>query len=227
MLTGSVVRWYVEGETEYYAILQVIPDPSKSGIELVNLKGELAKNNSNLALTLQDSLMQDKKLRRFSLISFDVDVAANVKAIRRQVNEQNVVGFIAAHKPDFEFANFTIQELAEVAARIDEASGVSGDAVRNAKWTGISCGRDFENKYRTISARNRGLKGEEWGRELARYAGEHPNRSDDGRERPFWHEIGAALRSRTETSYFCSACAALPGLSCHSLKREPAPPKAR
>jgi hypothetical protein len=45
-----------------------------------------------------------------------------LKAIRRQVDRANVVGFIAAHRPDFEFANFEVTELAEIAARIDEST---------------------------------------------------------------------------------------------------------
>ena len=194
LFTGSVVRWYVEGETEYYAILQVLPKPPKSGIELVNLRGVLKTGGDNIALKLQDWLMEDRKLRRFSMISFDSDEKANIKAIQRQVEQQHVVGFIAAHEPDFEFANFAILELVEVAARIDEADGYAGDAVRKADWTSIRCGKKFEERYKTISERKRGLKGEKWGRALAKYASEYPNRSDNGNERPFWHQIGAALR---------------------------------
>lgn len=197
LFTGSVVRWYVEGETEYHAILYALPEPSKVGVELVNLRGNIESERDNAALKLRDWLLEDKALRRFSVISFDIDVPANVKAVRRQVEQQNVVGFIAAHKPDFEFANFTIQELAEIAARIDEVNGISGDAVRNADWPGVGSGRAFEARYRAISARRpRGLKGEEWGRALAAYAVEHPSRPDDGSERPFWREIRAVLKAR-------------------------------
>jgi hypothetical protein len=197
LFTGSVVRWYVEGETEYYAIHHVLSDPSKSGIEIINLRGVIASDRDNIALKLGDWLREDKALRRLSIISFDMDVPSNRKAIRRQVEQGNVVGLIAAHKPDFEFANFTIQELVEVAARIDEEKGFSGGPVRTADWTGVCNGRDLEEKYQSISARHPGsLKGEEWGRALAKYAGEYPNRPDDGRERPFWREIISALRTR-------------------------------
>ncbi len=197
LFTGSVVRWYVEGDTELYAILEVLPEPSKIGIELVNLRGGFESGQSNVALKLRDLLKEDRALRRFSIISFDLDVKANVKAIRRQVEQQNIVGFIAPHRPDFEFANFTIRELVEVAARIDEAKGVSGDAVRNADWAGVNDGKAFEAKYMAVSARRpRGLKGDEWGRALAASAVEHPNRSDDGSDRPLWREIRAALRGR-------------------------------
>jgi len=197
LFTGSVVRWYVEGDTEYHAILYILPEPSRVGIELVNLRGIIESDRDNAALKLREWLMEDKALRRFSMISFDRDVQANVKAIRRQVEQQNVVGVIAAHKPDFEFANFAIEELAEVAARIDEAHGSSGDAVRNAEWTGVGSSRAFEARYKAISARQpRGLKGEEWGRALAAYTDDHPNRSDDGSERPLWRDIRAALMGR-------------------------------
>ena len=197
LFTGSAVRWYVEGETEYHAVLHVVPEPSKVGIELVNLRGTIKSDRDNIALKLRDWLIEDKKLRRFSMISFDCDVATNVKTIRRQVEQENIVGFIAAHKPDFEFANFTVQELAEVAAGIDEAYDFPGDAVRNADWTGISNKRDFEERYRQISARHPpGLKGEEWGRALAAYMDDHPRRSDDDSERRFWREIRAALMGR-------------------------------
>ena len=196
LFTGSIVRWYVEGETEYYAIIEILSEPSKVGVELVNLRGNIASESDNAALKLQDWLIEDRNLRRFSMISFDTDVPANVKAIWKQVAQNNVVGFIAVHKPDFEFANFAIEELSEVAARIDEASGVLGDAVRDADWTGVSRGRAFEKKYKAVSARSRGLKGEEWGRALARYAIEYPKRSDDGRERFFWREIQVALQAR-------------------------------
>ena len=81
LFTGSVVRWYVEGETEYYAILSILPEPSKVGLELVNLRGNIASGRDNAALKLQDWLIEDKALRRFSMISFDFDVAANVESL--------------------------------------------------------------------------------------------------------------------------------------------------
>jgi hypothetical protein len=196
LFTGSSVRWYVEGETEYHAILYAFPEPSKIGVELINLRGVIGADRDNIALKLGDWLREDKAFRRFSLISFDCDVETNVKTIRRQLERQNVVGFIAAHQPDFEFANFTIQELAEVAARIDEANGFSGDALRNGDWTGITNARAFEERYKEISARRRALKGKEWGEALAAYANEHPNRSDNESERPFVGEIRAARKGR-------------------------------
>ena len=48
-----------------------------------------------------------------------------MRVIRRLVEQDCVVGLIADHNPDFEFANFTVTELAEVAAGIDDANGWS------------------------------------------------------------------------------------------------------
>lgn len=198
LFTGSVVRWYVEGETELYAIRHMLRIPSKYGIEIVNLKGNITTGKANISMKLSDGLVADKTLRRFSMISFDSDVVANVKEIKRQVELQNIVGFITSNKPDFEFANFSIKELAEIAALIDESNGFSGDPVRNADWTGIRNGRAFEDRYKEISARKpSSLKGQEWGKALAAYILEHPYRSDNSIERPFLHEIQAALRGGT------------------------------
>lgn len=182
----------MEGDTEYYAVDQILPEKYKVGIELVNLKGAIAEGKGNAALKLTDMLAQDKLLRRFSIISFDLDVKANEKAIRRLVKSGHVVGSIAS-RPDFEFANFTVQELAEIAALIDESHGASGVPIREADWTAVETGGEFEARYTKLSERKVGtLKGEEWGRALATYATQHLRRGD-GIERPLWNEISAAV----------------------------------
>lgn len=157
----------------------------------------ISTGGDNIALKLGGWLAPDRAQRRFSVISFDMDVAQNVKTLRRQVQEDRIVGYVAAHKPDFELANFTAEELAEVAARIDEAAGFDGQPVRSAMWDGVCCCREFEEKYRRLSAtKARKLKGQEWGRALARYAMENPKRADDGRDRADWSEIRSALFAR-------------------------------
>jgi hypothetical protein len=136
----------------------------------------IQSRRGNAALKLEGILKKDKSVRRFSMISIDGDVQANIKAIQIQVRQDNIVGSVAVHKPDFEFANFTIQEPVEVTALLDSA------------------GRAFEKQYRRISERKPAtLKGEEWGRALAKYMDEHPQRSDTGRIRPVSHEIRAAV----------------------------------
>ncbi len=204
LFTGSVVRWYVEGYTEYYAVLSVIKEPPKIGIELINLCGNIASEKDNIALKLTDGFAKDREFRRFSMVSFDVDVPENVKFIRRSVENEYIVGFIAAHKPDFEFANFTLKELIEIAAKIYESYEGSADTIRQGNWKSnggvgkINNAKEFEKRYLELSRQTpKTLKGEEWGRALATYASQHPQRSDDQSERPFWREIRTALQGRT------------------------------
>ena len=187
----------MEGDTEYYAILEILPEPSRVGIELVNLRGAVRAGKHNVPLKLQDLLADDKKLRRFSILSFDLDVRANVNAVKRQIQLNNVVGYIGAYKPDFEFSNFRLRELVQIAAALDESNGVSGDAVRHADWSSIDGGDAFEARYIDVSARKpRGLKGEQWGRALARYTTTHPRFPRSVEDRPFWSTLRAALQCR-------------------------------
>jgi hypothetical protein len=197
VFTGSAVRWYVEGDTEYYAIEEMLGDREGFGIEPVNMHGIIERDRDNIALKLEEWLKEDRAQRRFSMISFDCDRKQSVDTIRRQIKEGNLVGCAAAHQPDFEFQNFTVEELARVAGRIDEACGFSGDPIRNVDWTGIQNGKAFEERYRRISARKPGsLKGQEWGRALAVYARDNPRREDDGSERPLLQEIRMAVLAR-------------------------------
>lgn len=196
LFTGSVVRWYVEGDTEYFAILSLLGAREDAGIELVNLRGNIGTSRANIALKLEDGLAEDRALRRFSIISFDCDVRENIKAIRRHAEKDDIVGLVTAHDPDFELSNFTVEELAEIAARMDVAGGFSPDPIFCHDWSLVRSGREFEALYKQVSVSRRGsLKGKAWGEALAQYASEHPNKSD-GTERPLWGEIGVALRSR-------------------------------
>lgn len=193
--TGSAVRWYAEGDTEFYAIEYLLPESHKVGIELMNLKGAIVEGKNNAAMKLSDMLDQDRRLRRFSILWFDLDVTPNKKAISQLVSNEHIVGSVTANRPDFEFANFTVAELAEIAARMDECHGFSGAPIRSADWAGVDNGKKFEARYVEISERKAGsIKGEEWGKALATYANEQPRRAD-GAPRPLWNEISAAIYS--------------------------------
>jgi hypothetical protein len=189
LFTGSAVRWYVEGDTEYYALRQAFPDPAAFGIETVNLRANFSGGSVPLRLT--DLLQEDIRQRRFSMISFDGDRKDHEKVIKALA--KNVVGHIAFHKPDFEFANFDLEELVEIAARMDDRfEGISGDVVRKADWTGIGSAKTFEERYVEVSERKPGsLKGELWGKALAAYALENPSRKN-GSERTFCKQLRAA-----------------------------------
>ena len=195
--TGSAVRWYLEGETEYFATSWILPRAAAGGIELVNMRGAIAAERGNAALKLADALRQDADVRRFSIISFDGDVPANVRTIRRLVELERVIGYVSQSSPDFELANFTMEELVEIVARLDEDEGASGDALRRGDWSEVGSGRAFEERYCALSERRpRSLKGEQWGVALARFAADHPQHPNAGELRQFIETVNVALRSR-------------------------------
>lgn len=162
-------------------------EPSRFGIEMMNLYGTIERGKDDAALRLQNWLTEDKEQRRFSVVFFDDDLKLSLKAIQRQAELDNIVGSVARQHPDFEFANFTLEELVEVAAEI------AGDCVRSADWTGINKGKDFENKYRSITSVD--LKGEQWGRRLAAYALKHPRRAGSKEERQLLQHVRAAMHA--------------------------------
>ncbi len=200
LLTGSIVRWYVEGETEYYAILELFPKPERGNVEIVNLHGSIREGKNNVATHLGTWLKDDEAQRRFSMLTFDKDVDKNVEDIKRHVRDGKTFAYIGVHDPDFEFANFTLEELVEVAAQIDEARGASGEAVRQANWTGISKGGDFATQYWDVTPKQpwpQNLKGENWGRALAKYAAEHPRKPGEQEQRTFLRTIDTAAFLRS------------------------------
>jgi hypothetical protein len=186
LFTGSALRWYLEGETEYYAILHLLEQPSKLGVELVNLRGEISAEKRNAARKLEDAFKEDLTLRRLSVISFDRDLEPNVRAIRGQILQGHVVGLIDANDPDFEFANFSLEELVEVAARMDDQFGLDGGKLRCANWQGIKSARVFADYYRKISDRHSSPKGKIWGETLAAWALEHPSDPSDASGGCWW-----------------------------------------
>ncbi|SDB53043.1 hypothetical protein SAMN02927930_02089 [Pseudidiomarina indica] len=193
LLTGSVVRWYVEGATELYAIRTMIPSPERLNIEVVDLKGNLKSDKQNIAMKLKDCLTADIAQRRFSFISFDTDVSQNVKTIRQQIAQGRVCGYVTAHEPDFEFANFDIQELVEIASELDRTRGYDPATLIEADWSEVSNGKEFEQMYKVRSQRGTSLKGAEWGEALAEYVDRYPVRN--GEERPFFKQLRAAVQA--------------------------------
>lgn len=188
--TGSAIRWYVEGETELGFINHLLETPGTLGIETLNLKGRVCEGGKSSML--RQLLDEDVKLRRFSILTIDNDVNANNKELRKLAEDDLIVGSINLNKPDFEFANFALDELIEISARFDEDAGCPGDSVRNENWTGTKSGKELEQKYRRVSKRNRPLKCELFGKKLGEWAEEHPIHPVTQKERPILREVFAA-----------------------------------
>jgi len=196
LFTGSVVRWYVEGDTEYYAIRELIPQADRLGFELVNLRGSIRSGKNNIAVTLQDCLRSDIEQRRFSMITIDKDVETNLTFLRKQIEAKVVIGTITVNDPDFEFANFTLAELVTAAADLEDSQGRDGSPLRNADWGSVSTARAFEERYRQLSSGGRRLKGEAWGLALGKHAKRNHQMLGTQTLRPIHEDIRSAYLSR-------------------------------
>ncbi|TMO29664.1 hypothetical protein CWC28_05715 [Pseudoalteromonas sp. S4492] len=192
--TGSIVRWYLEGETEYFAANHMLPGASNVGIELINLKGAVGKEKANAALRLSDNLKQDRKLRRLSFITFDTDVRPVVKAINQQLTKNVIVGYVNANNPDFEFGNFTLNELIEVVCQLEIENDNDVSRIKEEDWSEVKTGKAFEAKYKSFSyVSNNVLKGPKWGVALAKYMLEKPYIAETQKIRPFYETFRNSL----------------------------------
>lgn len=193
LLSGSRVRWYVEGPTELHAVLAIIPSPAKLNIEVVDLKGNIATEKHNIALKLSDCLSADIELRRFSFITYDKDVSENVRTIKTQVNKGKVCGLVAENNPDFEFANFSLEELIGIAVDLDKSKGHDVTNLMKADWSKVKKGKDFEKVYKHNSETHRSIKGKEWGHALAKFMVANPELH--GKTRAFIRQLESAIRA--------------------------------
>lgn len=118
--SGVKVRCYLEGTTELGAMTLAAGDGA--GAEFINLRGQVIEKKGK-GLGFVEALKTDKKSHVFSIVLLDGDNTDNVRALRKAANEGCFFGrFFIAH-PDFEFANFTVDELVNVALSLAGRGG--------------------------------------------------------------------------------------------------------
>ncbi|MCB0827026.1 MAG: hypothetical protein KDC26_12635 [Armatimonadetes bacterium] len=187
------VRWYIEGETEAGYLKEALYDAKHSRIELVNRRGLFAGKE---LVRFRENLLRDVESEIFSFISVDEDVKANISALKRFAKQELIVGYVSIHSPDFEFANFTIQELVEAAIFFDANDPAephdSKKLLEEADWSNVKSGNDFQEKYLELhKGKRRAIKGERWGQALAKLHSEKP--LPNGIERPVQSAVHAAF----------------------------------
>jgi hypothetical protein len=179
--------WYVEGETEeafidrYGDLQQMAADAA--GITVVNLRGEGGLKSPGF----HERLKVDGREERFTYVM--VDGSAETKAALRRVSEEYLI--TAGYRiwdGDFESANFTDSELAEVVRRVAAEDGVDvsidGDCISQARLNQASSEQAINQCLR--GQHYRLPKGKRWGERLAEWAKENPcpeEKAVDG-ERP-------------------------------------------
>jgi hypothetical protein len=169
---GLTVRWYVEGETEYGFLEHVLGIFGTSGIEIINLRGQVAQAKKNI-LTFRDSLRSDMKLEIFSLVTVDRDVGEVVSAVKAAIAQDEFFGRVFMPQPsqDFEFGNFALDELTEVLCRIAEEQGVEDGARDRLRSVvqGATTSTELMRRASQAVPECRFNKGVAWGRALAIY----------------------------------------------------------
>ena len=190
---GSRLRWYVEGDTEEGALRRFFGEAEGHPVTIVNLRGNVVRGN---ALAFREALRDDLKNGVFSVVSLDGDRTDVVRAARKAAEDDEICGQLYINDPDFEFANFSVTELEEVAWRLAEAAGEAAEsriALRTAVATAKSGRELMEAATRAAPTLARLAKGREWGRRLMEYAFEHPKR-ETGAVRSIVEAVTAAAR---------------------------------
>ncbi|MGE3333420.1 MAG: hypothetical protein AB7I36_07245 [Rhodospirillaceae bacterium] len=109
------IRCYLEGETECGAFESFTS--GVDGIEYINLRGQFLEKGGN-ALAFADALKNDMRSHIFSLIVLDGDDAEIVRIVRKAAANGDMLGWFYVAQPDFEYGNFTTEELEEVALEL-------------------------------------------------------------------------------------------------------------
>lgn len=193
---GLKVRWYVEGYTESEFLDYTLEALGVSGIEIINLRGQVAQAKKNI-LGFRDSLRNDMRLEIFSLVTVDADLGEVRQAVRAAITQDEFFGrvFMPPSGQDFEFANFTLDELAEVLWQSAAEQGAE-EAVRDQIYAAVQGAKSADeliSRANAAQSKYRFKKGLSWGRALAVYASSRPT-WPDGRRRPVGEAIEYALR---------------------------------
>ncbi len=177
---GTKVKCYLEGETEVGALISAVGDGA--GAEFVNLRGQVVERKGK-GLSFVTSLENDKKSHVFSVILLDGDSSDNVRALKKAARDERFFGRFFVSSPDFEFANFAIDELFDVAIKFAGEQGYEiGD--RDGFWAQIrkaKSGKEFVAIFKEFCSGEID-KGESWGEALMSHAVQHPD-FPEGHER--------------------------------------------
>lgn len=196
---GRQVHWYVEGDTEFGGLERALG--SEPGIVIINLRGQFAAKRSK-GVGFQEDLANDLRTRVCSIVSFDGDVDANLRALRVAVERGKFFGRVYLSRPCFEIANFTVRELGHVLWQIAFDNGAKPE-LRSTLQSAVDGGANMDDllkRARTALPDHLGIvkKDATWGEYLIKYGWAHQKFSNGpkrGQKRPIVDAIEFALRA--------------------------------
>ena len=173
---GVKVRCYVEGETELGAFRYAIGADGLCSV--VNLKGNVVQRGGK-GMAFTDSLAEDARDRVISVIVVDSDREDVVRALKKAASEKHMHGRFYLSSPDFELANFNIEELLRVAiATALECNFDDGEvSKRLVKELPIVYKAKSAKEFMRLlpsEIKDGVAKGETWGEALMKYAIAYP-----------------------------------------------------
>ncbi len=198
---GVKVHWYVEGDTEYGALYNVFEQHGATGVQIVNLQGQFVQKGGTLSF--REGLEADMRAKRFSFISLDADVDDNMRVVRRAAQDDVICGMVYVATPDFEFENFSIDELEEVLweMAVDNGALLDERVALHAALRSVTTGKELWTKaQRALPILKGSGKSKDWGERLIRYAGKQPDRQD-GARRPIIDAIHVAFKAASFDNY--------------------------
>jgi hypothetical protein len=199
------LRWYVEGDTELNALQSELG--GDENIEIFNLRGEVIAGKGK-GLSFRENLLNDMRRFVYSFVYLDADVDHNRRVLLKAVEKREMFGMFFISKPDFEFANFNSDELAEILWEMALEKGAPPEEKENfLRLTSTATnGRQlFDNAKKALPEWQRLDKGKAWGERLLNFANENPYLQRDGqkRTRPIIEAIIMARRT-VECGYYLS-----------------------
>lgn len=201
---GIKLNIYVEGDTEDGALSAEFAE--NSSILVINLAGQFAERRGK-GVGFRESLLNDIKAKTFSLILFDGDVSENLRAVQQAASADEICGMFFVFKPDFEFANFELHELAEIILMLASKKGMSQFSLPQIEGA-VKDAHSSKELFQLLNKLSPDFsllsKGKEWGEALLNYARKNPRSREfgDDNDRLINRVIAIAYRTMTSSYEF-------------------------
>jgi gamma-glutamylcyclotransferase (GGCT)/AIG2-like uncharacterized protein YtfP len=200
------LRWYVEGDTEFYALESELGE--NENIEIINLRGDFVESKGK-GLSFKENLLNDMRRFVYSFVSLDGDVDNNRRVVLRAVEKREMFGMFFMSNPDFEFANFNSDELGGILWEIALEEGAPPEEKQNF----LKLTSDAQDAKQLIDNAKKALpliprldKGRTWGEKLLKFAKENRyiQRNGEKKIRPIIEAIMEA-RHAVDCGYYLSS----------------------
>lgn len=201
-------RWLLEGATEEAFVYRFAKhqnlDLTRMGVEIINIHGLGGLEGERVSTYLRISSEEEV----FAYVTIDHDKSTkNPRILQKYAGDNLLPAGFNIYEPDFEEANFTLEELAIIANALAHQPSSKSDPItaEEIQQEINSSGKSVGDAIMNLSRRPNRLwylyKGPDWGKALADFAYANPNMGGSmGRERNIVHIF--TLVSRAQTSNY-------------------------